>query len=204
MSKARYLAKFHYVRDFLSPEFNRTLLDSLLADPASFEDAMVYSNDGQPSRVDRENRLAQEISVPSDLQKRFVNEIGAILPDVMPKVGLEMRDNFRFELTAAVHQDGGFFRRHIDTHVAADQESDRYLSAVYYMSKTPQQFSGGQFRLHAIVGGGHQDFEARNNTLMMFPSFAPHEVLPISVPSGRVEDGRFSVNCWVRVPRTSA
>ena len=78
------------------------------------------------------------------------------------------------------------------------------MSAVYYLSRAPQQFSGGQFRLHALVGDAHKDIEAANNTLVVFPSFAPHEVLPISVPSGLPEDGRFSINCWVRIPHPNA
>lgn len=200
MSQSQYLSKSHYITDFLTPEFNQTLLDSLLTDADTFRDAKVFSSDATKGVVDSQSRLAKVTDLRSDLRKQFTHEVRAILPEVCPKVGLKMQDGFQYELSAAVHHDGGFFTRHIDTRVAANAGTNRYLSAVYYMSRTPQQFTGGQFRLHSIVGDGFQDFEATNNALLIFPSFAPHEVLPISVPSGRVEDCRFSINFWVHVP----
>jgi Rps23 Pro-64 3,4-dihydroxylase Tpa1-like proline 4-hydroxylase len=40
------------------------------------------------------------------------------------------------------------------------------------------------------------DIEPGQNRLVAFPSWAPHEVMPISCPSRRFIDSRFAVNCW--------
>lgn len=202
MAKAEYLSQHYYMQDFLPPAFNQTILDSMLEDLVTFEDAGVYSHTKGSGAVLRDVRVAKTAPLRSEVHKQFRDSIRDILPEVAPKVGLTMRDDFTFEIGAALHQDGGFFTRHIDTRTKAPSETSRYISIVYYLSKTPQMFSGGQFRLHPIVGSAHQDFEAVNNALMVFPSIAPHEVLPISVPSGKPEDGRFSINCWVRIPRS--
>jgi Rps23 Pro-64 3,4-dihydroxylase Tpa1-like proline 4-hydroxylase len=37
-----------------------------------------------------------------------------------------------------------------------------------------------------------------------FPSWAPHEVMPISCPSKRFTDSRFAINYWVYRARTPA
>jgi Rps23 Pro-64 3,4-dihydroxylase Tpa1-like proline 4-hydroxylase len=47
------------------------------------------------------------------------------------------------------------------------------------------------------VSGAFVDIEPANDTLVFFPSWYPHEVLPVSCPSGRFEDSRFAINCWV-------
>ncbi|MBY4893893.1 2OG-Fe(II) oxygenase [Rhodobacteraceae bacterium N5(2021)] len=205
MSEAQYLSKHYYTQDFLPPAFNRAILDSLSEGISAFEDATVFSHDhGGGGHVLSDNRVAKTATLQPEIRKQFKGAIRAILPEVVPQIGLAMRDDFSFEIGAALHQDGGFFKRHIDTRTKMPDETDRYISAVYYMCRMPQRFTGGQFRLHSLIGGGYQDFEATNNALMVFPSFAPHEVLPISVPSGRAEDGRFSINCWVRIPRPGA
>lgn len=204
MSQTKYLSSHYYTQDFLTPEFNQAILDSMLADLPTFKDAEVFSHDSTGGRVAPETRVAKTAALTRKVREDFRAAVQAILPEVMPKVGLKMRDDFTFEISAALHHDGGFFSRHTDSRTGVEDETIRYASAVYYLSRTPQHFLGGQFRLHALMGDGHQDFEATNNALMIFPSFAPHEVLPISVPSGRAEDGRFSINCWVRIPRPGA
>lgn len=202
MAEDKYLFKHYYTQDFLPPAFNQAILNSLLEDLPTFEEATVFSHTHGSGVLLADNRVAQTAKLRTEIRKQFRDAVKEALPEVMPAIGLAMRDDFSFEIGAALHQDGGFFKKHIDTRTKVADETDRYASAVYYLSQTPQKFSGGQFRLHSLVGDGNKDFEATNNALMVFPSIAPHEVLPISVPSGRAEDGRFSINCWVRIPRS--
>lgn len=204
MSTAGYLSKHYYTHDFLPADVNQSLLDGLLSDLDAFEDAKSSLRTLGRGKVSHAVRSTKTTDLPPAMSDLFRAAISAQLPKLAPDIGLQMRDDFTFEITGALHQDGGFFKPHIDVKTGTSDATVRYISAVYYLSHTPQQFSGGQFRLHALMGGAHQDFEAINNALMVFPSFAPHEVLPISVPSGRAEDGRFSINCWVRIPRPGA
>jgi SM-20-related protein len=41
----------------------------------------------------------------------------------------------------------------------------------------------------------HLDLAPENDSLVIFPSWAPHEVMPVVFPSGGFADSRFSVNC---------
>jgi Rps23 Pro-64 3,4-dihydroxylase Tpa1-like proline 4-hydroxylase len=73
---------------------------------------------------------------------------------------------------------------------------------VYYFHAQPKAFSGGVLRLHSLAsgkgdGGEHVDVEPVNDTLVFFPSWYPHEVLPVTCDSSRFEDSRFAINFWV-------
>jgi SM-20-related protein len=64
-------------------------------------------------------------------------------------------------------------------------------------------------RLYAIgdpAGQTFIDIEPVHNSLLVFPSWAPHEVMPVSCPSQRFMDSRFAINCWVnnKKPQTTA
>jgi Rps23 Pro-64 3,4-dihydroxylase Tpa1-like proline 4-hydroxylase len=109
-----------------------------------------------------------------------------------------------FELTA--YGDGGHIGEHIDTRGHTGR-SIRVLSCVYYFAATPRRFSGGELRLFGLpkfaAGGGASpdtifiDIEPKTDSLVVFPSWLRHQVLPVRVPSGRWADARFTVNCWI-------
>lgn len=102
-----------------------------------------------------------------------------------------------FELAMAVHRDGGFFKRHIDTFSEENRHnSDRMISAVYYFHRLPKRFSGGQLSLQSVSTTEEVLIEPVHNRLIVFPSFAPHEVLTINTPGDRFADARFSLVCW--------
>ncbi|HUS56353.1 MAG TPA: 2OG-Fe(II) oxygenase, partial [Thermohalobaculum sp.] len=71
----------------------------------------------------------------------------------------------------------------------------------YYFCATPARFSGGQLRLHSLAAsreaGTYVDIEPENDTAVFFPSWFPHEVLPVVCESGQFMDSRFAINCWL-------
>jgi Rps23 Pro-64 3,4-dihydroxylase Tpa1-like proline 4-hydroxylase len=73
----------------------------------------------------------------------------------------------------------------------------RRLTAVYYVYRRPRAFSGGAVRFHGFRGDT-ADIMPEHDMLVAFPSFLPHEVLPVSVPSGDFDDYRFAVTMVVR------
>jgi SM-20-related protein len=77
----------------------------------------------------------------------------------------------------------------------------RVVSAVYYFHRLPKSFSGGALRVYPLAGREKSntfvEIEPVNDTLVFFPWWFPHEVLPVVCPSGQFEDSRFAVNCWV-------
>lgn len=107
----------------------------------------------------------------------------------------------RYELELVAQNDGSFFTIHSDTY-GPDRQSagDRMLSAVYYFHRAPQRFSGGELRLHRLgarAGDDGHDLSPAQGRLIVFPSWWPHEVRPVSCPTGAFADSRFSVNCWI-------
>lgn len=105
------------------------------------------------------------------------------------------------ELEVVAHNDGAHFALHGDLFTGSGSaRGDRMLSAVYYFHRMPKGFSGGCLRLHRIgarPGDMGVDIIPQDNSLVVFPSWAPHEVLPVDCPSGAFGDSRFAVNCWV-------
>ena len=75
------------------------------------------------------------------------------------------------------------------------------VSAVYYFHRQPRGFSGGQLAIYPIDAGDAATIEPMHDRLVVFPSFAPHEVLPVTVPGNAFADARFSINCWLRRER---
>lgn len=105
------------------------------------------------------------------------------------------------ELELAAHNDGAHFTLHSDTY-ARDEvaRGDRMLSAVYYFHRQPKGFEGGALRLHrlnAAPGDAGLDIAPDDNSLVIFPSWGPHEVMPVGCPSRAFADSRFAVNCWI-------
>jgi len=80
----------------------------------------------------------------------------------------------------------------------------RVLSCVYYFHREPKAFEGGALRIHAFGSEEDAEFvdiEPRQNSLLVFPAWAPHEVRTVSCPSDAFADARFSVNCWLHRAR---
>ena len=114
--------------------------------------------------------------------------------------------SLEFELNA--YGDGGFFGRHIDISTGRDRVplgakpgEDRVITAVYYFHAEPKGFTGGALRLFRFGsdGGANGDsaaYEPLQNSILAFPSWASHDVEPVSCASGRFADYRFALNCW--------
>lgn len=97
---------------------------------------------------------------------------------------------FAFEAHYAVYEQGGFYRRHLDSFRGA---RNRVLSSVLYLNRDWRDADGGQLRIYApdsdtVVEAVRPEF----GTLAVFLSEEiPHEVVP-----ARRE--RFSIAGWHR------
>lgn len=186
------------LRDFLPIETVAGLLDYALAHEADFK----------PTGVGRTREDAVQSAIRSSLGTHEFGPFRPILktkvseqaPDLAARLGTRFPISPKFELQLVAHNDGAFYKRHIDTQTASDMQAIRVLSAVYYCHAEPKAFSGGALRLYAIGNPAQPtfiDIEPTHNSLLVFPSWAPHEVMPIDCPSKRFADSRFAVNCWV-------
>ena len=108
----------------------------------------------------------------------------------------------RVELRMAAYRDKGSFDYHLDsTSDASSAEHSRMLTGVYYYHRQPQQFSGGAIRLFdlgaAPESSNYLEIAPTHNSLLLFPSWVGHQVMPIRCESGLFADARFSVNVWL-------
>ena len=131
----------------------------------------------------------------------FEEHVRALLPELIDQLRVTPFIAGEIELELVAHNDGAHFALHGDLYTGqGSARGDRLLSAVYYFHRAPKAFSGGCLRLHRIgarPGDTGVDIAPDQNSLVVFPSWAPHEVLTVHCPSGAFGDSRFAVNCWV-------
>ncbi len=197
------------LRDFLAADEVTGLLAHALTHEAAFAPTGLGRGAINPSI-----RLSSGTRDLGPYRAILKTRILGQLPRLCTQLGMQSPDDPILETQLVAHSDGAFFKRHIDTQVhKPDALRIRVLSGVYYFHAQPKAFTGGALRLYAIghagsggEGGkdGFVDIEPVHNSLLVVPAWAPHEVMPVTCRSGRFEDSRFAVNCWVHRRKTEA
>jgi SM-20-related protein len=187
------------LRDFLDEATVAGLLAHALSRQADFAPTRIGSKG-----VNSSFRVSARLSDIGDYQETFESKILDLVPRLMAQLQVTPFEASKLETELIAHGDGAFYKRHKDTERAArynEVDTIRVLSAVYYFNADPKAFTGGALRLYAIGDKAAENFidiEPLRNTFLAFPSWAPHEVMPVSCPSKRFIDSRFAINCWVR------
>ncbi|NDJ19350.1 2OG-Fe(II) oxygenase [Myxacorys almedinensis] len=133
----------------------------------------------------------------------MVHHISAILPTVFTQLDHPLFEVSQIEMQLTAHNDGNYYKMHNDNGSAA--VVNRELSYVYYFYQEPKGFSGGELRLYDldVATGWYESaetfvtIEPRNNSIVFFPSYYLHEVLPVACPSRRFAESRFTLNGWI-------
>jgi Rps23 Pro-64 3,4-dihydroxylase Tpa1-like proline 4-hydroxylase len=191
---------------FLAPEERAAVLDWALANEAMFAPAWLRKGVVNPEV--RSSRVLRDLKPLGQMLKQRLLDL---LPRILEDIGIAAFDPSHVELEIAAHGDGDRFTLHTDTYKgdARPERGDRMVSGVYYFHREPKGFGGGELRLHrfSATAEASQDFVAigpEQNSLVVFPAWAPHEVRPVCCPSKAFADSRFSVNCWIYRPRGKA
>jgi Rps23 Pro-64 3,4-dihydroxylase Tpa1-like proline 4-hydroxylase len=198
-------------RDVLGAEIVARLLDYVAAREKDFTPGVLRNRETGKLRVDtalQDSVYLVDIGAFGAPIEMFAR---AIAPQALTQLHLNEPnvEPGEFEITAYGH--GGHFAAHIDTDERLHRV--RILSCVYYFSATPRRFSGGELRLHGFptLSGKSKvapppfvDIVPETDTLVVFPSWLRHEVLPVRVPSGAWADRRFTINCWIHRMSQSA
>lgn len=198
---------YRIYRDLLPQGEHEALIDWALANEARFE----------PSGLGPEGRLDPLVRHSMGLRgeggrpwvKGLADRVRAMVPEWQAAFGIEAFAISEVELDMIAYNHGAFYGRHIDTGIGSQRLAEaegltqsrkaRMITAVYYFHREPKGFDGGALRLHSIArGAAFVDLPPQQNSLAVFPSWAPHEVMPVTCSSARFEDSRFAVNCWVR------
>ncbi|OYX49151.1 MAG: hypothetical protein B7Y97_09840 [Sphingomonas sp. 32-66-10] len=191
--RARHLV----VDDFLSAEVADAMLAQMITAGPHFAPSRI-GNDGT-GRLDTDYRSSLRLPKSAGVDKSpLVDAIHARIDAFCADLGLSSFTICRTETSVVSHRDGDFYKRHVDTRIGvSDAPSVRVVSCVYYLHRVPAGFSGGELAIHPLIGNADPILVAPlHNRLAVFPSFVPHEVLPIRAAGGFAES-RFSVNCWL-------
>ena len=197
---------------FLSDSEHKELLDWTLGNPHEFAPATITGKGGATGRIDPAQRIALVAPVPEPMVDRLNARFNDSFDEIAGAIGYSGPPPSSFEIQLAAHGDGAHYKPHLDVPLGEKRKplgaapgEDRVLSAVYYYHREPRGFSGGALRLHRFSAdwdrtdadpSSYVDVQPLDNSLVAFPSWAMHEVRPVSCPSGRFEDYRFALNCW--------
>jgi SM-20-related protein len=182
-------------------------VDRLLAHVATHEAAFTATHVGDKAaiRLDPAIRVSSSTDDLGQFRPLLRNRLKGMAQALTAELKLSPFGAARVELELVAHGDGAFYRRHIDTQTATERSHIRVLSGVYYFHRQPKRFTGGALRLYAIGDPARfADIEPTHNSLVVFPSWAPHEVRPVSSPSGQFMDSRFAINCWLHAASPGA
>lgn len=187
------------VNDFLEPELNQEILDFAVEKESEFI-ATPISRGGM-NVPDESICVSVTLYDMGRLQEKLDEKFRSMVPEMISHLKISPFTAGRIDLHLAAHGDGAFFSNHIDTIVHKDKETPRVISAIYYLHTSPKQFTGGELRLHPLPFGPDSDepvdVAPDNNKLLVFPSFAPHEVLRINAPGVEFKNWRFALNCMI-------
>jgi Rps23 Pro-64 3,4-dihydroxylase Tpa1-like proline 4-hydroxylase len=189
------------ISNWLGSEAVTRLLRFVQSNEHRFEDTKVTRQGA--GIVDRTRRVSRILLSVDEPKKELCPKLEDTLPVIFDKLGNKSFIPSQIEVQLVAHGDGAFYARHHDTFTGTDQKGrgSRAISAVYYFHSRPKAFSGGILRLHSLAASGKQgtfaDIAPNRDTLVFFPSFFPHEVLPVKCTSGQFLDSRFAINFWL-------
>jgi Rps23 Pro-64 3,4-dihydroxylase Tpa1-like proline 4-hydroxylase len=183
--------------EFLTLDEQTYLLASVLEQMPNFSSSTTSTGDQQY----RQSRVLHALPDVFELMRQRIR-------DVMPKICQQLRlpsfpvADVEAQLTA--HNHGDFYKVHNDS--GSPDTATRVLTYVYYFYREPKAFTGGELKIYDsriennmyVQAESSHLVEPRNNSIVFFPSYCLHEVLPIECPSQTFADSRFTINGWVR------
>jgi len=193
------LPPYRIIRDFLPEALVAELLAYAEANKGAFQASVTHA--GYNPAV----RISQKLYFNEPLKQQLTDRLLPLAASFIEALGVSRFEPDGVELELVAHGDGAFYSRHIDTFTreAADASSgrQRLISAVFYLHRSPKAFTGGALRLYALgradTLADYVDIEPQHNSLVVFPSWAPHSVERVACPSGAFSDSRFAVNAWL-------
>jgi SM-20-related protein len=188
-------------RNVLGPASVAALLDYVVLHQGRFRPAPVRNRGIVQEGVDRTRRDGLLLGDLGPLRAPIEAFVRRIARDALARLGLTepVVEPREFEISS--YGDGGHFAAHLDTTDLPDRV--RILSCVYYFAGSPVRFHGGELRLHGFPGSSGEgsppivDVVPETDTLIAFPSWLVHQILPVRVPSAAWADRRFAINCWI-------
>jgi SM-20-related protein len=196
--------RYLIVREAMGQAFVAGLLDYTARRSAEFQPATVYRSQLKQGVVDSGARACLRLGDLGEFRAPFQAMVEETARHTRAALGVHDSTLKAAEFEICAYSDGDSFRLHADTTRA--EWGARVLTVVYYFSTTPRPFAGGQLRIHpwpvAIPAASREpvDVEPECDTLLIFPSILPHEVLPVHTSSPDWSSRRFNLTCWMWRP----
>jgi len=192
-------APVRIIRNYLPKPMAQRLLAHALGNRDAFKASSVTTND-------EDYRRSRVLFLDGELREQLEARVRQTLFDAAASLNVQVPPGCTFDsqLTASGH--GDFFKSHRDRGNDGEEACNRLLTYVYYLNREPRPFSGGELRMYDFVDGSwnpadsYRTLTPEHNMLIVFPSWANHEVLPVIVPSGAFDDSRFTINGWLLEP----
>lgn len=191
-------------RDVLGPEYVAGLLNYVGAREGHFRAGVMSIRETGELIADPLQRDAVYLADLGAFLAPIRSFVSAIAAPALSALHLNEARVKPREFFITAYRDGGHITEHVDTFNRLERV--RILSCVYYFATTPRRFSGGELRLYGLPKGpaaeqrstrSFVDIEPDTDTLVVFPSWICHQVMPARVPSGAWLDSRFTINCWI-------
>jgi hypothetical protein len=207
VSPPRNLVATRYVRleDFLPVAEHDRMLDHALGHEAEFRELGIVGDSGE-HKLDYESRKSRTLfgAALAEVWDLLDERLRAILPYVRQELGLAWFPLGDVERQLTAHGRGDFFVPHVDT--GHPIVATRRISGVYYFHAMPRRFSGGELRLYdtwvtptgSTAAATWTTLAPLDNSLVLFPSNAFHEVRPVYPETDAFGDSRFAVTIWMR------
>lgn len=180
---------------YLEPGINAELYAHAIAKQADFEHTQTVGLNGKGIlNVDYRNSLSLRLKKFIDYYKILQTKIEEELPVIVEKLGLEPFELGHVEMHLTSHNHGEFYKPHIDN--GQGKLKNRVITFVYYFHSLPKKFEGGQL-LFLQNKPKPLIVQPDNNSIVFFNSSFLHAVHPVTCPSQKFEDGRFTLNGWI-------
>lgn len=197
-------AKCVVLDEFLAPQEIDELMRFTLAHEGEFHTSEVVSPTAEGGVIDYDHRRSRILTETGPHEELILQRIRGVLPQVLQKLGIDAFTVEGVEAQITASNDGDFFRFHSDN--GSDTVAERQLTFVYFFQREPQQFEGGELRIHDarleggtyVSEGSYRTIAPQQNQIVFFPCELMHEVTPVKCPSRLFADSRFTLNGWLR------
>ena len=185
------------IDNFLEPDQVKALLEYTLNQEAAFTSSSTSTDEA-------DYRKSLVLYSFPEVSSGFIQRLQPLIPQVADKLGIPPFPISQIESQMTAHNDGHYYQLHNDN--GSPDSATRRLTYVYYFRQGPNSFSGGELRLYdsklennfLVKADSFKTVEPRHNSIIFFPSYCMHEVLPIQCPSRKFVDSRFTINGWIR------
>lgn len=186
------------------------LIDNFLS-PSQLSELLSYSIKKYPEFVPTVNfannsdyRRSLYLPYFSEFSELMISLVRKITPQIISHLRIDNFEIGQIESQLTAHNHGNYYKIHNDS--GSPDTNTRVLTYVYYYHREPKGFTGGELVLYNskiengfyVADDSHKVIQPTNNTIVFFPSYCLHEVLPVNCPSEYFADSRFTINGWVR------